>query len=166
MSAQLLLVWLMATQSSALADPLTQAELDANRSLWDGHNISDYDVTLGYGCFCEPNTYRPGIVSVRSDVVVSVIDAQNGQPLPPANYTTIDQLFVIAQRALGNPELQVDAQFDSQFGFPKRLRLDDPLLGDDDFTYGIISFTPVPEPGWRWMSLLSAAGLMAARRSR
>jgi hypothetical protein len=166
MPVQLLLAWLMAAQPSALADPLTQAELDANRSLWEAHNVSDYDFTLGYGCFCEPNTYRPGLVSVRSDMVVSVIDAQNGQPLPPANYTTIDRLFVIAQGALGNPELQVDAEFDSQFGYSRRLRLDDPLLGDDDFTYGIISFTPVPEPGGPWMSLLGAAGLVAARRFR
>jgi hypothetical protein len=152
-----LTVGLVGAPGSLIAAPLSHVDLITNRSLWESHGISDYDFVLSIGCFCEPEQVRPGIVSVRSDSITSVIDAQNHQPISQASFATVNNLFDRAQFALNSSEVQVDAQFDGILGFPRFLRIDDLLIGDDDITYTINSLTVVPEPN----ALLIAFPLLA-----
>jgi hypothetical protein len=152
-SAYFLTYGLVGPPDPLFAAQLTQIDLDANRSLWESSNISNYDFVLSIGCFCDPQEVRPGIVSVRSDLIVSVIDAQTHEPRSHGNFLTIDNLFDRAQVALNSGDIQIDAEFDSTLGFPRLLRTDDLLLGDDDVTYTINSLTVVPEPSAQLIGL-------------
>jgi hypothetical protein len=136
---------------------LDQMELDTNRALWDSHNITSYDYHAQLDCFCTPEAVRPAIVSVRLDSIVSVVDAQTFEPRGPADFLTIDAMFDRLQHGLNSDELTIDAQFDSTLGHPRFFRIDNPVLGDDDYSWAVESLTVVPEPSGLAISLITLA---------
>jgi hypothetical protein len=149
---------------AAAALALDQAELDANRTLWDSHNITSYDFRAQLGCFCPPELVRPAIVSVRMDAIASVVDAQTLEPRSPADFLTIDAMFDRLQQALNSDDLVIDAQFNSILGHPSFFRIDHPILADDDYSWTVENLTVVPEPNGAALGLVAFAVLAGALR--
>lgn len=139
---------------AATALALDQSELDANRALWDSHNITNYDYRAQLDCFCTPEAVRPAIVSVRMDAIASVVDAQTFEPRSPADFLTIDAMFDRLQQALNSDDLVIDAQFNSTLGNPSFFRIDHPILADDDYAWTVQNLTVVPEPGGAALGLI------------
>lgn len=162
-----------ASASTALA--LDQIELDANRALWNSHNITNYDLVEGFVCFCPPEATRPALLAIRAGSIVSALDAQTHQPISPADFLTVDHMFDRLQFALDfdtspyghDLGLWIEAQFDPHLGYPRHFRIDDPGLLDDDYSYGILELTVVPEPAGRTLLLVAPlAALSVTRRNR
>jgi hypothetical protein len=147
------------------AQALTQQDLDVHRSLWESKQQGNYDFLLSIGCFCDPDSVRPGLINVRSGAITSVVDAQTFEPLNPANFLTIDDLFHRAQLELDRGALEIVAEFDSALGFPRLLRIDDVLIGDDDLTFRVHSLSVVPEPSSIYLASILLA-LMSHRKLR
>ena len=134
-------------------------------ALWESQNIADYDFVLGRDCFCEPAYTRPGLVMVRMNAIVAVVDAETHQPRRPQEFFTIDAAFDSLRDKLHyQPTILITAEFDPQLGYPRRLRFDDPDLFDDDITYGILAFTVVPEPGTSTFGAIALAIVYVWRR--
>lgn len=149
---------------AAAALALDQTELDANRALWDSHNITSYDYRAQLDCFCTPESVRPAIVSVRMDAIASVVDAQTLEPRGPADFLTIDAMFDRLQQALNSDDPVIDAQFDSTLGHPSFFRIDHPILADDDYSWTVENLTVVPEPGGMALVLITLALCVAKDR--
>ena len=143
---------------------IDQSELDANRALWDSHNITNYDYQAQLNCFCTPETVRPAIVSVRMDAIASVVDAQTLEARSPADFLTIDAMFDRLQQALNSDDLVIEAQFNSILGHPSFFRIDRPILADDDYSWTVENLTAVPEPGSLTLGLIAFAALGTALR--
>src|SRR5687767_3765999 len=139
------------------APALEQMQLDANRALWESHNISEYDLVEQIGCFCEPSFVRPALVSVRMDSIVSVVDTETLMPRSPADFLAIDAMFDRLQHALNTSGLLIEAEFNSTLGYPRFFRIDQPLLGDDEYSFTVSSFSIVPEPTSLALCLIALA---------
>src|SRR5688572_10945799 len=155
----LIAAWML---PAAAALALDQAELDANRALWDSHNMMNYDFRAQLGCFCPPELVRPAIVSVRMDAIAAVVDAQTFEPRSPADFLTIDAMFDRLQQALNSDDLVIDAQFNSLLGHPTFFRIDRPILGDDDYSWTVENLTAVPEPDGLALGLVAFAAFAGA----
>ena len=162
----LLAVFIAILLPAGTAMSLDQAELETNRALWDSHHITDYDFVLGRSCFCEPTYGLPGLVSVRMNQVVAAVDVATGQPRNLNEFFTIDALFDSLQQGLDSATTEVTAQFDPQLGYPRMARFDQPILADDDITYGVRNFMAVPESQATFMVATGLVSLAAVHRRR
>jgi hypothetical protein len=154
----------MTPAAAALA--LEQSELDANRALWDSHNITSYDYQAQRDCFCTPEAVRPAIVSVRMDAITSVVDAQTLEARSPADFLTINTMFDRLQQAINSDDLVIDAQFDSTLGHLRFFRIDHPILADDDYSWTVQNLNVVPEPGSLSLGFITLAICAAQFRTR
>ena len=73
-------------------------------------------------------------------------------------------MFDKMQLALETSGIQVDADFDSLLGFPSFFRIDNPMLGDDEFAYTVQSLAVVPEPSTLLLALMAVVSLSTHRR--
>lgn len=139
---RLLLFAVFCPAADVLALDLT--ELNAHRAAWNSHDISDYDYILQRQCRCSGNV--PGLVSVRSDGIVSVVDPETFAPLPAEQFLTIDELFDHLAQGLGTPGYIVAAEFDAVLSYPRLASLDDPQIADENVVYFASDLVVVPEP--------------------
>jgi hypothetical protein len=132
----------------ALAFPVADAraldltELNAHRAAWNSHNISDYNYIMQWQCRC--STTAPSLVSVRSDSIVSVVNANTFAPLPTESFLTIDQSFDRLQEALPQLNRIVNAEFDPVLNYPRFVSIDNPLA--ENVIYRADNLVAVPEP--------------------
>ena len=115
---------------------LTQDELDANRDLWELHDVDSYDFVLQRICHCLEDARRPGRVKVRGGVITAVFDPETNRLLNPNRYLTVDSLFNELQDAIHRPADGIRTQFDPTFGFPWNLNIDfDWGIADEELIY-------------------------------
>lgn len=85
-----------------------------NRSLWQSHGITSYQVDYHRDCSC----------NARPPVTVTVVNNQVTVPADAPYIPTIDELFdrieTISRSALGS----VEVEYDTQYGFPIRITAD------------------------------------------
>jgi hypothetical protein len=157
---------------------ITQAELDANRALWESYHLSNYDYTFGR----VSEGYLLGIarVSVRSGVVTSVNDvvtsAENMVTMDqltfraryfPFNGGTIDDLFDTLQSALDLRAYSVSAKFDPRFGFPSSGYVDfHPVIAGEEVSFTVRDLVIVPEPGGALLAMTALTFVVAIVRWR
>lgn len=122
-------------------DPLEQLRsLEANRSLWEQHNIHDYGYT-GYVVCGECNQQGFVLVNVRSDTVFSVRLVSTGEQVPNGTWRTVDQLFDYAERQLADKTLTVRVEYDSALGYPTEI---DSWCSMQDCDVGIVTRSLAP----------------------
>lgn len=161
-----LLAALIAAGSPGRALALDQLELDANRALWDLQGISNYDFLMQTICFCLPEVTRPGVVSVRSGAITSVIDAETSEERDPGSFLTVDGLFDVLQEALDQEADWILAEFDGASGYPHSIDVDYSLgASDDELSYRARGLVVVPEAGGRTAGLAAWLALGALWRS-
>lgn len=151
--------------TSASAAMLTQAELEANRNLWEENKPEAYSFVVQNGCFCLEEVRGPHRVSVVDGEITDVVFADSGEPYTLDTVYTIDGYFDILQTGLDEDWFSVEATFDPNLGFPLTIA-GNPVaeLADEEVYYTISDFdaldpgasqpTSVPEP-------LSIVGVLA-----
>jgi hypothetical protein len=97
--------------------------------------------------------------------IISVVEVASGQPHNLNEFYTIDSFFESLQQGLISDPGENTAEFDPQYGYPVRVRFDEPLLFADDITYGLSGFRVVPEPATIGMALVGC-GAIALRRGK
>jgi hypothetical protein len=95
-----------------------RAELPRRQAQWAAHGITAYRLTIRVTCFCADQP--PAVVTVRGDSIL--VRNSQGQPLT-ADQTqrfalSVPKLFEAIRRSVANPNWQVEASFDSKYGFP------------------------------------------------
>lgn len=100
---------------SALEQELFEAQ---NR--WFENGYANYDYTIHWICFCPPEYGEPARVSVRNGEVVSVVNAETGEPheMPITEFKTVDGLFQDIREELEGSTEKVEATFDEATGAP------------------------------------------------
>ena len=129
--------------SSCLADNLEQETLDANKSFWQGQNISDYVYTSSVLCFCIPEDDI--MVTVTGNVVSSASYTPGGVEItgtPLSEVRTIDDFFDLVQDALDDNVFFISVQYHQTYGFPELVEIDpNGGVADDEVVYTIRDFT-------------------------
>jgi uncharacterized protein DUF6174 len=129
---------------AADARALDLNELNAHRAAWNSHNVSDYNYIMQWQCRCSTNA--PALVSVRSNTIVSVVNANTFEPLPNESFLTIDESFDRLQEALPQLNRIVNAEFDPLLDYPRFVSIDNPMLADEEVIYRADNLAAVPEP--------------------
>lgn len=120
---------MLAGMAAACSDPVSgqQRELDSNRDLWRGENITEYTYTLQITCFCPPEITQPVVVRVSQDSILSVVGAASGQPVEGsliANFYTVDDLFEVVQDAIDREAHQLSVTYDADLHYPISIVID------------------------------------------
>lgn len=123
-------------------DPAKIGELERHRALWDQLGISDYTMTVIYGCECAL-AGRPVAVTVANRRLVAAAIA--GEALEPDALTgfpaTVDALFDYAARFSNAGKIEF--AWDERSGLPTAVGLDPDLEArDDEIRIAITDFRP------------------------
>ncbi|MGQ0537915.1 MAG: DUF6174 domain-containing protein [Gemmatimonadaceae bacterium] len=100
------------------------ASLAAAESRWRGAGVQDYQIVVQYSCFCAYT--RPVRLTVRFGSVVSRVDAETGQPVPPhgADVRDVAGLFGLVRDAIARPAASLSVRYDPTYGFPTNIAID------------------------------------------
>jgi len=96
---------------------------DAERR-WSQAAIQDYQIVVQQLCFC--GYTRPVRVTVRSGNIVSRVDADTGEPVPPQGEHVRDVrgLFDLIRDAIKRDAYSLAVTYDGTFGFPTQINID------------------------------------------
>lgn len=128
---------------------ITVIELRQNRERWAGRNIPNYRYALQIICFCPPEFRQAVVIEVRDNTMVSITSALDSTPVDSQGFEhtdTIDKLFGIIQEALDNEAYSIEAKYDPDFGYPRRIFIDyEERTADEEMGYEIINFEVIEE---------------------
>ena len=91
---------------------------------WSRSGVQDYQVVVQYLCFC--GYTRPVRITVRFGNVVSRVDAETGQPVPPfgENVRDVAGLFDLIREAIAQNAHTLEVTYDATYGFPTLIDID------------------------------------------
>jgi Family of unknown function (DUF6174) len=111
------------------AGELDSSDLDAAEKIWANAAVRSYEFAFQYNMFVSPCKLRTLHFKV-----------ENGKPLSQrrcrdlqAEFGSVPQLFNFLRRALTADHASIDAEFDPNYGYPKRVFVD---FGVVDFFEG------------------------------
>jgi len=101
-----------------------RADHQAALTFWQAEHPAAYELTVSLNCFCLPPV--PVVSRVSGNTVVGIAGGSwhDGRSLQPP-LRTIESLFTEARRAIESEADDVRVEFDRQFHFPSRIRIDD-----------------------------------------
>ncbi|RMG32381.1 MAG: hypothetical protein D6732_13490 [Methanobacteriota archaeon] len=111
-------------------------EFQKNKSKWNQQHIHDYQFVLERSCFCLPFeiTYPTRII-VRNDEIseVEIIPSQKRVPDEDfGSYFTLGRLFDYLEEDIINKVDIITVKYDSLYGFPQYIFVDEDTLAYDD----------------------------------
>ena len=113
------------------------------RELWRQAAILDYSITVGRRCVCD-GANRPVVVQVSGGAVVSMTDAQTGDPIEVSAvgpYPSVEGMFEILQNAVDTDAHDIIATYQIDFGYPLELQIDfDRETKDEELGYVTLVF--------------------------
>ena len=96
--------------------------LASARAQWSERAFPDYTFDVRHGCFCTPEQVGPVRIIVRQGSIESVTLLETAEPLDPALWFTIEQLFDrIPVWAKNEGVDEVIVEYDSTLGFPSSI---------------------------------------------
>ena len=105
--------------------------------------ILDYSVTVERRCVCD-GANRPVVVQVSGGAVVSMTDAQTGDPIEISAvgpYPSVEGLFEILQNAVDTDAHDIIATYQIDLGYPLELQIDfDRETKDEELGYVTLVF--------------------------
>lgn len=123
--------------------PLARSPLDEARALWSAQGMDDYRFTLVRNCFCLIR--GPVVVEVRNGEVVSIVDAQTGEPEQDnvaltevfGEVATIQALFDVVAEAEGAATR--DVTYHPELGYPTYIYIDESeMIADEEIGYEVL----------------------------
>jgi hypothetical protein len=93
---------------------------------WRAYGLKNYTIEQKRLCFC---AFPHGFVKlvVKDNKIVAGLDLANGQPVPAEilqYYQTVDSLFVWIEEMKALNPARLEIEYDSRFGFPKKISFD------------------------------------------
>jgi hypothetical protein len=114
------------------------------RSLWSRKRPASYRYQLRLLVFAPPSVTDPVIVEVRNHIPVSVTPVTPGQAIDEATfarYDTIGELLGVVEEAVERPAEQLDATFDTRYGYPKEVNIDySRQMADEELAFRVTDF--------------------------
>jgi hypothetical protein len=121
-----------------------QAELTGNRIKWENHSPASYVYEFNWSCYCVDGFTDRVWITVEEGSITKVINSTTGQRLPVelrARYRTIDGLFDFIQGAVDEDVDQMDAAYNSRFGYPVSCQVDyDRGVADEEMAFYVHEF--------------------------
>lgn len=122
------------------------SEFDKNQNKWKDANISHYRYVLYLSCFCPFTEQMPLTIEVKDGAVLSMTRS-DGTPVKPTDpfygiyepYSTIDRVFFNLKADLAGGAEEVAVTYDSAYGFPLNISIDQIKEAVDDEFYIQIS---------------------------
>lgn len=139
-----MLVFVLAACSLMPGNEFTQ-----NRDKWKLASIPHYRYNLFLGCFCAFTGEMPLTVEVKDGEVISITRA-DGTPvlITDSNfqiyypYLTMDRLFSQLETDLAGEADEVTVTYDSTYGFPTEIAIDQIKAAvDDELSIQVSNFT-------------------------
>jgi hypothetical protein len=133
------------TAATARSDD--ERELLRNRQRWVGAGIHDYEFEFRRVCFCLPEATEPVRITVRNDVVTSVVRMRDGQPASAnvASWPTVDSLFADVQRSIDQNAERLDVDYDATYGYPRSVVVDAlAAMVDDEYFLSAANLRRLP----------------------
>ena len=126
-----------------------KAALEKNRRLWSESKISNYRMTTEIRKTGHRAPSGFALIEVRDQRAVSIMPApgmQFGCAMGGCErYDTVEKIFAIIEDALKQSPEEFIAEYDSQYGYPKVLKLDVARTTlDDELTVKILQFEVLP----------------------
>ncbi len=123
-------------------------DFDKNLAKWNDANISHYRYQLFIGCFCAFRDQMPLTIEVKDGEVVSMIRSDGSSVSPTdasydvyESYATIDRVFLKLEADQTGEADEVAVTFDSNYGFPVNVAVDNIKEAvDDEISYQILEF--------------------------
>ena len=107
-----------------------RAELPRREAQWASHGIATYRLAIRVTCFCQNQPLA--VVTVRGDSIL--VRNALGQPLTAEQTQrfalSIPKLFEAIRYAIANPNWEIEATFDSIYGFPNAIHTENRSLSD------------------------------------
>ena len=123
----------MVVLAAACGGNETASELDAAEERWAASGVSDYNLEVGYGCFCVPERIGPFEIKVRGAEVVEIrFEGALIQPEPgvtPVEAFTVEGLFEEIRSSLDADEITVSY---GELGNPTLIDIDRMSDAEDD----------------------------------
>lgn len=117
--------------------------LNANRLMWQAHNVYHYQYTLRVSCFCPREITDPVVIEVKNGVPVSVGSSETAVSKADFfdDFDTIDELFLIVDEAIDQDPARLDVTYDEEFGFPSNVYIDyDFQIADEELGFTVSDF--------------------------
>ena len=118
--------------ASPTPEPTKRSRLNRARDRWAESGISNYRITLTYGCFCEFGDGRE--IKVRVEDGRFAEASSDGQPLTRRELRgfafTVEQLFDLVASHRNADKLEV--AYDKTLGYPRSIDIDNDARADDD----------------------------------
>ena len=107
-----------------------RAELPRREAQWASHGITAYRLAIRVRCFCEEKPLA--VVTVRGDSIL--VRNALGQPLTAEQTQrfalSVPKLFGAIRYAIANPVWEIEATFDSVYGFPNAIHTENRHISD------------------------------------
>ena len=121
--------------------------LEVHRARWRAADIDDYEFQFKMNCFCMWPSTEPVVIGVADSRIVAVTRVRDGEVLPAesfAPYRTVEGLFDLVQKIIGNLPADLSVTYDSEFGFPVEIAVDRRArIADDEVVYRIAWLRPI-----------------------
>lgn len=119
------------------------AELPRREAQWRARGVGSYRFRAGYGSFWGGTV---GDVIVREGAAPSVSDTL-GRPLPvdarAVLIATVPAAFQHIRTVLADTSATIQVRFDTTYGFPSHVSVDDKYLSDTGYGHSISRFMPL-----------------------
>lgn len=120
-SASALIVLLSLPGSACSSSTDAERDFEAAFARWRRAGLVNYAFKSTLLCFCGPDITVPMTVTVRSGVVVSVVDRVTGAPKPLSYRSSIDSLFSKVSEEIRVRPGRLQVTYDPALGFPRSL---------------------------------------------
>lgn len=120
-----------------------ETDLALARQRWALSNVRSYDYTIQRECFCAPAWTLPVTVTVTNGLVTGQVYADTGLPVPEfiPDFTTVDALFGVVERAYTDHADGVTASYDPTTGVPLSIAIDPSFhTADEEVSYSVSMF--------------------------
>lgn len=125
-----------------------KSELSKNQTKWENAHIASYRFSLFVGCFCAFRDQMPLTIEVHDGKVTSMAYA-DGSPVPADDsqleyfhrFATMEALFAEIQADQNGSVDEISAEYDSTYGYPTQIRVDQIKEAvDDEYSLTVSNF--------------------------
>ena len=124
-------------------DSIAYTNFLENRTLWQSHTVSDYEIDFQRICFCLPEITQAAKLNIVNQVLADA-NYLNGTAVNQNNYShflTIDQAFSVLEEAFTQNATEIRVDYDATYGYPTSAFVDyDARIADEELQFRFSNF--------------------------
>jgi Family of unknown function (DUF6174) len=122
-----------------------QSALDDAMALWTSQGITSYTLGFTRQCYCLEEYLEPFVSTVDNGSITEVLAVARDEFLDPSDPLfsaayTIESLFSMIQSAVDAGSYVVTVEYDTTYGYPRSLLIDDERTADEETAINVDSF--------------------------